>query len=376
MAYDNEIPIPDKFLMPDGSIVTFAGAEYAPADEDRAIIYAQMQYKVAKWLLPDGSIVSGIPMDMEAFEAIFVPKTTEINGHPLSGDITLTADDLGIPDPLIYKGAINCSSNPNYPAADAGHYYKISADGKIGGASGYNIKSGDALICNTDGTPAGTEAGVGNKWDKLQGDISIPKTGTAENDFMMSGSSPFAWTSKTKEQATAVLEHNNLQGLQGGIEGEYYHLNALELAAVQALGSMSAQDASNVAITGGSISDVTIAAKIIIKSASVALTAAECTGTIIHLYRQTLEATLELPAAFANGNFVFIVDATVAKYVRLDPTGSEVQSLDGIDLTAGYYVGLTTAVKGAVIQYITIQTGASTYQWAAFTVSGAWTPQT
>ena len=141
------------------------------------------------------------------------------------------------------------------------------------------------------------------------------------------------------------------------------------------LGSIATQNADNVTITGGSVENATIAPKIITKSGSGSLSAAECTGTIIHLYGQTLDTTLELPAAFANGNFVFVVDATVDKYVRLDPTGSEVQSLDGTDLTAGYYVGLTTAVKGAVIQYIAIRTGASTYQWAAFTVTSAWTPQ-
>ena len=197
MAYDNEIPIPDKFLMPDGSIVTFAGAEYAPADEDRAIIYAQMQYKVAKWLLPDGSIVSGIPVNL-----------------------------------------------------------------------------------------------------------------------------------------------------------------------------------STVAITGGSIRNTTIAPTLITKSASGSLTVAECTGTIIHLYGQTEDATFEIPPAFAEGSFTFVVDATVAKHVRLDPTGSEVQSLDGTDLAPGYYVGLATAVKGAVIQFIAIRTGESAYQWAAYSVTGTWVAQT
>lgn len=147
------------------------------------------------------------------------------------------------------------------------------------------------------------------------------------------------------------------------------------LTCSQSVGTIATQNSDNATITGGSLSGTTIAPKIITKSGSGSLSAAECTGTIIHLYGQTLDTTLELPAAFANGNFVFVVDATVEKYVRLDPTGSEVQSLDGTDLTAGYYVGLTTAVKGAVIQYIAIRTGASTYQWAAFTVTSAWTPQ-
>lgn len=35
-------------------------------------------------------------------------------------------------DPLLYKGGIDCSANPNYPAADAGFFYKITVAGKIG----------------------------------------------------------------------------------------------------------------------------------------------------------------------------------------------------------------------------------------------------
>lgn len=42
---------------------------------------------------------------------------------------------LGANDAMVFKGVIDCSANPNYPAADAGHTYKISVAGKVGGAS-------------------------------------------------------------------------------------------------------------------------------------------------------------------------------------------------------------------------------------------------
>ncbi len=32
---------------------------------------------------------------------------------------------LALLDALVYKGVIDCSGNPNYPAADAGHVYKV-----------------------------------------------------------------------------------------------------------------------------------------------------------------------------------------------------------------------------------------------------------
>lgn len=36
---------------------------------------------------------------------------------------------------MLFKGGIDASTNPNYPAADAGWAYKITVAGKIGGAS-------------------------------------------------------------------------------------------------------------------------------------------------------------------------------------------------------------------------------------------------
>lgn len=61
MGYNSEPIVPDKFLRPDGSIVTFAGAVWAEADEERADIYKKLDIIAAKWLLPDGSIVAALP---------------------------------------------------------------------------------------------------------------------------------------------------------------------------------------------------------------------------------------------------------------------------------------------------------------------------
>ena len=82
-------------------------------------------------------------------------------------------------DALLYKGAVNCSTNPNYPAADAGHFYKVSVAGKIGGASGPNVEAGDTLICLVDGTSAGTDASVGANWDIIQVNIDGAVIGPA-----------------------------------------------------------------------------------------------------------------------------------------------------------------------------------------------------
>ena len=74
---------------------------------------------------------------------------------------------LAASDALVYIGVIDCSTNPNYPAADAGHTYKASVAGKIGGASGTDVVAGDLIICTNDGTASGTQAAVGQYWDVI-----------------------------------------------------------------------------------------------------------------------------------------------------------------------------------------------------------------
>ncbi|RWE77331.1 MAG: DUF2793 domain-containing protein [Mesorhizobium sp.] len=71
-------------------------------------------------------------------------------------------------DAMVFKGVIDCSANPNYPAADRGHQYRASVAGKIGGASGINVEVGDMMLCLTDGTASGNQATVGSAWSVIQ----------------------------------------------------------------------------------------------------------------------------------------------------------------------------------------------------------------
>lgn len=84
-------------------------------------------------------------------------------------------------DAMVYKGVIDCSTNPNYPAADSGHTYRVSVAGKIGGASGANVEIGDLLICLADGTSSGTQAGVGSNWSIVQANIDGAVIGPASS---------------------------------------------------------------------------------------------------------------------------------------------------------------------------------------------------
>lgn len=74
-------------------------------------------------------------------------------------------------DAMVFKGAIDCSANPNYPAGNRGDTYRASVGGKIGGAAGVTVEAGDIILCNTDGTAAGNQAAVGANWNVIQTNI-------------------------------------------------------------------------------------------------------------------------------------------------------------------------------------------------------------
>ncbi len=80
-----------------------------------------------------------------------------------------------------YKGVIDASTSPNYPAANAGWTYKISVAGKIGGASGVNVEVGDTLYAITDGSASGTQAAVGANWTIVQTNVDGAVVGPASS---------------------------------------------------------------------------------------------------------------------------------------------------------------------------------------------------
>ncbi len=128
--------------------------------------------------------VDGLVSDLAAKAPLASPTFTGTPAVPTAGAGTNTtqiastayvvseiAARLAAADALRYKGAIDASSNPNYPAADAGDTYRISVAGKIGGASGPNVQAGDIIICHVDSSAGGTHASVGADWDIIQVNI-------------------------------------------------------------------------------------------------------------------------------------------------------------------------------------------------------------
>jgi len=88
-------------------------------------------------------------------------------------------DSIGANDAMVFKGVVDCHTNPNYPAANTGDTYKVSVAGKIGGASGPSVEIGDMLICTEDDTASGTHATVGIKWNVIQQNIDGAVVGPA-----------------------------------------------------------------------------------------------------------------------------------------------------------------------------------------------------
>lgn len=80
---------------------------------------------------------------------------------------TKTYVDNAVTGLLDFKGATDCSGNPNYPAASKGDSYIVSVAGKIGGASGKSVDVGDAYFATVDNA-GGTDASVGSSWDILE----------------------------------------------------------------------------------------------------------------------------------------------------------------------------------------------------------------
>lgn len=117
---------------------------------------------------------------------------TSSTKYPTNGLVKGYVDGIiAAANALVYKGVIDCSGNPNYPAADAGYIYIVSVAGKIGGASGISVDVGDLLLCNADSTASGDQATVGTKWNiiekNLVGAVIGPASATDGNVVMFDG---------------------------------------------------------------------------------------------------------------------------------------------------------------------------------------------
>ncbi len=120
---------------------------------------------------------------------------------------------------------------------------------------------------------------------------------------------------------------------------------------------------------------ITSLIKEVVKTSTGNLSTAEVSGTIINNYGQANNVTLTLPTATSGLSFMVVLGTTVAKYFRIKANTNDKIYLDGTAGTDNYYVGIASAAIGAMISFATFQTGASSYDWVATTISGTWEAQ-
>ncbi len=174
---------------------TASGTLTLPAATDTLVGKSTTDTLTNKSIDASNNTVSNLTTAMFAANVVDTDGTLAANSDtriPSQKAIKTYADQLiAANDAMVFKGVIDCSANPNYPAADRGHTYKVSVAGKIGGASGVNVEVGDILICLTDGTSAGNQATVGTSWTisqaNIDGAVVGPASATSGNVATFSG---------------------------------------------------------------------------------------------------------------------------------------------------------------------------------------------
>jgi hypothetical protein len=143
-----------------------------------------------------GTDVQAYDADLDTWSTKTAPSGTVLGSDSLDTDGTLSANSdskiatqkavkayadqlIAAADVMVFKGVIDCSANPNYPAADAGWSYRVSVAGKIGGSSGVAVEVGDIALCLVDGTASGNQATVGSSWSIAQTNIDGAVIGPA-----------------------------------------------------------------------------------------------------------------------------------------------------------------------------------------------------
>lgn len=133
-------------------------------------------------------LTNDVPFLIGADIAHFVPDSRTINGHDLTGDVTLTKADVGLgnadntsdADKPLSTAAINALALKTDDATLAAIAKTGSADDLADGASNVAMKTGERS--KLAGIAAGAEVNVQADWDAASGDAAIlhkPTLGTA-----------------------------------------------------------------------------------------------------------------------------------------------------------------------------------------------------
>lgn len=131
--------------------------------------------------------------------------------------------DTAVTGLLDFKGSIDASTNPNYPAALKGDTYVISVAGKVGGASGITVEVGDMIVATADNA-GGTQASVGTSWTLLQHNLvgallsannlsDVSSASTAFDNIKQAASTTYVGAVELATQAEAQAKTDTTRAL-------------------------------------------------------------------------------------------------------------------------------------------------------------------
>jgi hypothetical protein len=98
------------------------------------------------------------------------PSSAPVNNYDVANKLYVD-NNIGAANAMVYKDVIDCSTNPNYPAASIGWMWIVSVAGKIGGVSGEAVDVGDMILCRT-ASAGGVEIAEGAKFNVIEHNIS------------------------------------------------------------------------------------------------------------------------------------------------------------------------------------------------------------
>jgi alpha-tubulin suppressor-like RCC1 family protein len=186
---------------PAGSLDVGALTEVTPAGNDRIVVGDTSDSNATRYVQPSALPISTATQTaLDAKAPLASPALVGTPTAPTAAASTNTTQvattafvqaqittQIATLDVSVHKGTIDCSANPNYPAAERGDVYRVSVAGKIGGGSGPSVESGDMLICNVDSSASGNHATVGGNWSIIQANIDgavIGPLSATDGDFV------------------------------------------------------------------------------------------------------------------------------------------------------------------------------------------------
>lgn len=297
------------------------------------------------------SDVSGLDAALASKEDVANKSTNTALGtsnilYPTENAVKVYVDQsFAANDAMLFKGGINASANPNYPAADAGHAYRITVAGKIGGAAGPNVEVGDLIMCTVDGTASGDHATVGANWtitqSNLDGAVIGPVSATNSNPALFDGAS-----GRLIKETTYALFKASLAIAASDVSGLSAFATSTDL--VNASGTLAAAriaDASlSIAKTSG------LQAALDLKANISSLAAIATSGSASDLSAGTV------PDARISGSYTGFVNITLSGLITGSGAAFDIRSdtADGADSKqiriGGFGTGGMSVARGAYLR--------------------------